>query len=98
MLKARERMIAGSPVAASLADDPEFPRLLVRMVAVGEESGQLPDVLEKISDVYEDQIEGTIMVATALFEPIIIILFGAVIMVLILAIYVPVFTMGANVK
>ena len=86
------------PVAVSLAVDPEFPRLLVRMVAVGEESGQLPDVLEKISDVYEDQIEGTIMVATALFEPIIIILFGAVIMVLILAIYIPVFTMGANVK
>lgn len=98
VLNARERMIAGSPVAASLAVDPEFPRLLVRMTAVGEESGQLPDVLEKISDVYEDQIEGTIMVATALFEPIVIILFGAVIMVLIMAIYVPVFTMGASVK
>jgi type IV pilus assembly protein PilC len=97
MLRARQRMIDGSPVAASLAEDPAFPRLLVRMTAVGEESGQMPEVLEKISNVYEEQVEGTITVATALFEPLVIILFGAVILVLILAIYMPVFTMGASV-
>jgi type IV pilus assembly protein PilC len=85
-------------VSESLAQNPEFPRLVVRMVAMGEDSGSLPDVLEKVSDVYEDQVEGAITVALTLLEPIVICIFGAVVMVLILAIYMPVFTIGSNVR
>ena len=95
VLAVRERVIAGADIAASLAADKEFPRLVVSMVGVGEQSGRLPEVLENISDVYEDQVEGSIMVATSLFEPIMICVFGAIVLVLVLAIYMPIFMMGA---
>lgn len=95
MLSVRERVMGGADIAASLAAEKEFPRLVVSMVGVGEQSGRLPEVLEKISDVYEDQVEGAIMVATALFEPIMICVFGAIVLVLVLAIYMPIFMMGA---
>lgn len=93
---ARRRIVAGSDIATSLSQENVFPRLVVRMVHVGENSGKLPEVLEKVSDVYEDQVEGSITVAMALFEPVVIVLFGLVIMVLVLAIYVPVFSMAAK--
>jgi type IV pilus assembly protein PilC len=98
LLKVRERLITGLSFSQSLGMDPAFPRLVVRMVAMGEESGQLPDVLEKVSDVYENQVEGAITVATSLFEPVVICFFGSVIMTLIMAIYMPIFTIGANVN
>lgn len=89
-----DRIMAGNDIASSL--DPEvFPRLAMRMVAVGEASGRLPTVLEKVSDVYDDQIEGSILMATSLFEPIIISVFGGFILVFVLAIYMPVFSVAA---
>ena len=98
LLAIKDNIIAGSDFSSSLAREKEFPRMVVRMVGVGEESGRLPEVLEKVSDVYEDQVEGSIMVATALFEPIIICFFGVMILLLVLAIYMPVFTVGAGVN
>ena len=94
MLSARERVMGGADIAASLAQEKVFPRLVVNMVGVGEQSGRLPEVLEKISDVYEDQVEGSILVATALFEPILICFFGGIVLVVVLAIYMPIFMMG----
>ena len=92
-----ERIISGSDIASSL-DQTMFPRLVVRMVGVGESSGRLPEVLEKVSDVYEDQVEGSIMVATSMFEPVIIVVFGCIILVLVLAIYLPIFTMASHAR
>ncbi|MCF7854680.1 MAG: type II secretion system F family protein [Candidatus Pacebacteria bacterium] len=97
LLAARDRIMAGSDIAGSLRGDPHFPNLFVRMVSVGEGSGRLPDVLAKLADVYEEQVEGQIVVATALMEPIIICVFGALVLVLILAIYMPVFTVASKV-
>jgi len=63
---------------------------------VGEASGRLPEVMDKVSDAFEDQVEGSVTIMTSLFEPIIIVVFGMVILVLILAIYFPVFTIGSG--
>ena len=95
VLAARQRVMGGADIAVSLAEGEVFPRLLVSMVGVGEQSGRLPEVLERISDLYEDQVEGAVMVATALFEPIMICFFGAIVLVLVLAIYMPIFMMGS---
>jgi len=96
--KTREEIINGSDIASSLARDGNFPRLVTRMVGVGESSGQLPEVLDKVSDLYEDQVEGSVMVITSLFEPVMIVVFGGVILTLVLAIYVPVFKMAMGMK
>jgi type IV pilus assembly protein PilC len=98
LLAARERLISGMSISESLGQDPQFPRLVVRMVAMGEESGRLPEVLEKVADVYEDQVEGSVSVAMSLMEPAVICVFGVVVLLLILAIYLPVFTIGSNVQ
>jgi type IV pilus assembly protein PilC len=95
VMSARERVMGGADIAVSLAEEKVFPRLVVSMVGVGEQSGRLPEVLERISDLYEDQVEGAVMVATALFEPIMICFFGAIVLVLMLAIYMPIFMMGS---
>lgn len=97
LLATRDRIMSGNDIASSL-DRKTFPRLVVRMVGVGESSGRLPAVLGKVADVYEDQAEGSILVATALFEPIIIIVFGCMILVLVLAIYLPVFGAAGQIR
>lgn len=95
--KTHDRIVEGNDIASSL-DRTVFPRLVVRMVGVGESSGRLPEVLEKVADLYEDQVESAIMLATALFEPIIIMVFGCIILVLVMAIYLPVFTVAAHAR
>lgn len=92
-----DRIIEGNDIASSL-DKRTFPRLVVRMVGVGESSGRLPEVLDKVADLYEDQIEGSIMVITALFEPFIIIFFGAIVLVFVMAIYLPVFSVAGTAR
>lgn len=93
----KDRIMAGNDIASSL-DRKTFPRLVVRMVGVGESSGRLPEVLGKVADVYEDQAEGAILVATSLFEPVIIIVFGCMILVLVMAIYLPVFGAAGHIR
>lgn len=93
----REKIITGHRIAESLAESGIFPGLVTRMVSVGEDSGQLPEVLEKVSELYEDQVETSIMTTMALFEPVIICVFGGFVLVLIMAIYLPIFTVSSTV-
>lgn len=97
MKATRDRIMAGNSIASSL-DKKVFPRLVARMVGVGESSGRLPEVLTKVADVYEDQVEGTIMVAISLLEPIIIAVFGGLILLLVMAIYLPVFSSAGSMR
>jgi len=97
LLATRDRIVSGNDIASSL-DPKTFPRLVVRMIGVGESSGRLPEVLEKVADVYEDQVESSITVAMSLFEPLIIIVFGSIVLVLVMAIYLPVFTVASHVR
>lgn len=94
----REMIMTGNRIAASLEKTGIFPGLIVRMVSVGEDSGQLPEVLDNVSDLYEDQVEVSIMTSMALFEPLIICVFGAFILMIVLAIYLPIFTVSMSVK
>lgn len=98
LLAARERILLGSDIGSSLAQQNVFPRLLVRMVSIGEASGRLPDSLDKVAETYESQVEGAISTATALLEPVIIVFFGALVLVMVMAVYLPVFTVASNVK
>ena len=97
MLGARDRIVRGSDITTALAEEGLFPRLLIRMVGVGEASGRLPEVLDRVADSYESDVESSIMVVTAMFEPVIIVVFGAIVLTFVMAIYLPVFTMAAHV-
>jgi type IV pilus assembly protein PilC len=94
----RDQVMHGSDISTSLGRDPVFPRFVVRMISIGESSGKLDEVLDKIKQMYEDQIEGTIMVATSLFEPIVISLFGVFVLIILLSIYIPIFKLALSMK
>ncbi len=99
LLAAREQIMLGSDIASALARQGElFPRLLVRMVSIGEASGRLPVVLDKVADTYESRVEASIAVATSLLEPVIIVFFGGVILMFVMAVYLPVFSTASSIK
>jgi type IV pilus assembly protein PilC len=98
IMEARSRIIAGFGISNSLEQTRIFPSLLIRMLGVGESSGKMPEVLERVADTYEDQVEATITTATALLEPIIITVFGMLVLLLVVSIYLPVFTISMNIR
>ncbi|QHI70508.1 type II secretion system F family protein [Tichowtungia aerotolerans] len=96
--EAHAKIISGSTIAAGLNQTDVFPALLIRMLGVGESAGRLPDVLDRVSDAYEDQVEAAITTSTALLEPVIITVFGMMVLLLIISIYLPVFSVAAHIR
>jgi type II secretory pathway component PulF len=96
--EAKAKIISGSAIAEGLAGSGIFPALLIRMLRVGESAGRLPDVLDRVADAYENQVEASIMAGTALMEPVIITLMGLMVLILVLSIYLPVFTVSMSIK
>lgn len=97
LIAARNQTIGGSNICDSLNNTKIFPSLLIRMVRVGESAGRLPEVLDSVASAYEDRVENTITTGVALLEPIIIIIFGAMILLLVISIYLPVMTVASHV-
>lgn len=97
LIEARNQTVGGSNIADSLAQTGIFPSLLLRMVRVGESAGRLPDVLDNVAAAYEDRVENTITTGMALFEPLIIVIFGALVLILVVSIYLPIMTVASHV-
>lgn len=96
IVSSREHIVQGSNVSLSLATAGFFPNMVVKMIQVGEESGSLPQVLERTSDYYERKVDSSINTALGLLEPILIVTVGAIVLVVILALYLPIFSMSAT--
>ena len=92
------RVAAGKPLYAALQETGLFLPMLVSMVQVGEESGQLPQVMEQIAPFYKEKMEGMILKVTKMLEPLTIMFMGVSIAGLMLAIYMPMFDMAGSVK
>jgi len=90
----RERIVGGSNISVSMAETGFFPNMLVKMMQVGEESGSLPKVLDRTAIYYERKVDSLITTLMSLLEPIMIVVVGAVVLVVVLALYLPIFTMS----
>ena len=75
-----------------------FPGMVVQMVAVGEETGALDTMLSKIADFYEDEVEAAVKALTSLLEPIMIIVVGAIVGFIVIAMYLPLFKVYDQIK
>jgi len=85
----------GSGFAEALAERREvFPEMVVQMSATGEESGTLDNMVSKVANFYEQQIEASITTVTSLIEPILVIFIGTVVGAILLSIFLPIFKMG----
>lgn len=82
----------GRPVADQLSKEPVFPSMVVQMIAVGEDAGSMETMLGKIADAYDDEIEATTSQMTSIIEPLLIAGVGVLIGGMIVALYMPVFS------
>jgi type IV pilus assembly protein PilC len=94
---AQAKVAAGRPLAAALEETGLFPSMMTDMVRIGEESGQLANVMEQIAPYYKEKMETMIMKVTKMLEPVIIMAMGSTIAGLMLAIYMPMFEMAGKV-
>ena len=86
---------AGSTLTAAMQNTQVFPPLVTQMVAVGEESGSLDQMLENIAHFYEAQVDEAVASFSALLEPLIMVVLGVLIGGLIIALYLPIFKLGS---
>jgi len=93
IIRTRERIVEGTNLSMSLASSGFFPNLVVKMMQVGEESGALSRVLERTADYYERKVDTTIKTMISLLEPIMIVTVGGIVLVVVLALYLPIFTL-----
>jgi type IV pilus assembly protein PilC len=87
----QESVHQGESLARPLNNHPVFPPMVVQMMSVGEDTGALDEMLHKISEFYDQEVEATTEALTSLIEPIMIAVMGAVIGAMIIALYMPIF-------
>lgn len=86
----RERVQAGQAVAAALAAGRRFPDLLVSMAAVGEETGTLAEMLGRVADAYEEEVDAAVGGLTALLEPLLIVFLALTVGTIVIALFLPI--------
>ena len=83
---------AGDSLARPLENHPVFPPMVTQMIAVGEETGALDELLEKIADFYDSEVEATVEALTSLIEPLLIVVMGIAVGGMVIALYMPMFS------
>lgn len=92
--KARESLLQGGTLSKPLEMTNAFPVMVVKMIAIGEETGQMENMLHKAADFLDEEVDRAVETLTTLIEPIMIIVLGGIILGVALALYVPMFQMG----
>jgi len=95
ILSVRDEVATGIALNVSLRRTGVFPSMLLQMTAIGEESGALDEMLDKVATFYEDAVDNMVDGMTALLEPLIMSILGVVIGSLMIAMYLPIFQLGA---
>jgi type IV pilus assembly protein PilC len=95
---ARQKISEGKDMASPLAETGVFPPMVVQMIGVGEQTGAMDTMLQKIADFYEDEVDVAVAALTSLLEPIMMVFLGVVVGGLIIAMYLPIFELAGNIK
>ena len=93
-MKIRDEVSTGAQMHTSMKNTGVFPNMVVQMVAIGEESGAIDDMLNKVAEWYEQEVDDAVESLTSLLEPLIMSILGVVIGGLVIAMYLPIFKMG----
>jgi type IV pilus assembly protein PilC len=88
----------GGTIAAPLAQQPIFPSIVTHMVGVGEETGALDQMLDRVAEFYEEQVEASVKALTSILEPIMIIMIGAIVGFIVISMYLPLFEVYNNIE
>jgi len=94
----RNHVLAGSSISEELKKKKMFPRLVSKMVSVGEKTGNIGDMLKRTSDYYDEEVDISLQNLTALLEPVLIIFVGGMILIVVLALYLPIFNLSSAIR
>lgn len=95
VLVMRDEIATGQQLQASMRQTNLFPNMVVQMVAIGEESGSLDEMLAKVADFFEQEVDDAVDALSSLLEPLIMAVLGVLIGGLVVAMYLPIFKMGS---
>lgn len=95
VLTIRDEVSTGQRLARAMEDTDMFPNMVVQMIAIGEESGALDQMSAKVADFYEDEVDAAVDSMSSLLEPLIMAILGVLVGGLVVAMYLPIFKMGA---
>jgi type IV pilus assembly protein PilC len=98
VLATRQSVSEGKTLAEPLSKAKVFPPMVTQMIAVGEATGALDNMLNKIADFYDDEVDSAVAALTSLLEPMLMIFLGVTVGFVIVAMYMPIFMMGSAVK
>src|SRR3954452_1200622 len=93
VMKSRASISAGATISEPLKESGVFPPMVVQMINVGEQTGGLDEMLTKIADFYDDEVDAAVTARTSILEPIMIVVMGVVIGGIVVAMYLPMFDM-----
>src|SRR5262249_55720229 len=93
-----ENVKAGGLISDPLKDIPVFPSMVTHMVGVGEATGALDQMLSKIADFYEDQVDAAVKSLTSILEPVMIIFIGGIVGFIVISMYLPLFKVYNQIK
>jgi type IV pilus assembly protein PilC len=98
LMDVRNRVRDGASIAQPLIENPVFPPMVSQMVRIGEETGELEQMLGKIADFYEDEVDSSVQSLTSIIEPLMMIGVGLMVGVILISMYLPMFKMLSLVK
>src|SRR5215204_2289576 len=91
LLKSRDAVREGIPLYKPLEGEPIFPPMVTRMIAVGEETGDVDGMLTKIAEFYESEVDAAVKALTSIIEPIMIVVVGSIVGFIVISMYLPMF-------
>ena len=94
----RNDISEGVPLSTALALKRVFPEMMVSMLAIGEETGEMDIMLSKVADFYEDEVSTAVKTLTSLIEPVMIVLVGGIVGSILLAMYMPMFSVFEHIR
>ncbi len=98
ILFTRAKIAEGKNIAGPLADTKVFPAMVVQMIGVGEATGAMDQMLNKIADFYDDEVDVSVAALTSMIEPIMMVFLGGVVGGFLVAMYLPIFSIAGNIK
>ncbi len=90
----QKQVEGGEPLSAALKNKPVFPGLLVRMLAAGEKTGRVDEMMDSIADFYDDEIETALAGLTSMIEPFLMVFLGVVVGGILIGMFMPIFKLG----
>ncbi len=98
IVKARSEVAKGESLSKTLKETGIFPSMVIEMMSAGEQTGALDEMMDKVADFYEDEVDAAVAALTSVLEPFMLIFLGGFIGMIVVALYLPIFKMAATIK